>query len=75
MPSGFSSSAGSLSSLRILTASLTHFARTTGIAVLLIGHVTKEGQLAGPKQIEHMVDGVLYLEGEGGSWFPFITSG
>ena len=74
LPSGFSSSAGSLSSLRILTASLTHFARTTGIAVLLIGHVTKEGQLAGPKQIEHMVDGVLYLEGEGGHGFRLLRA-
>ena len=68
------SAAGSLTCLRLLTEAVTHFARQSGIAVLLIGHVTKEGQLAGPRQIEHMVDVVLYLEGERGQGFRLLRA-
>ncbi len=68
------SAAGSLTCLRMLTEVVTHFARQSGIAVLLIGHVTKEGQLAGPRQIEHMVDVVLYLEGERGQGFRLLRA-
>ena len=68
------SAAGSLTGLRLLTEAVTHFARQSGIAVLLIGHVTKEGQLAGPRQIEHMVDVVLYLEGERGQGFRLLRA-
>ncbi len=68
------SAAGSLTSLRMLTEKVTHFARQSGVAVLLIGHVTKEGQLAGPRQIEHMVDVVLYLEGERGQGFRLLRA-
>ncbi len=69
-----SGAAGSLTCLRMLTEAVTHFARQSGIAVLLIGHVTKEGQLAGPRQIEHMVDVVLYLEGERGQGFRLLRA-
>lgn len=56
--------AGSLIQLRECTLRLLQFAKTHQVAVLLIGHVTKEGAIAGPKVLEHMVDAVLYLEGE-----------
>ncbi len=58
------SSPGSVSQLRECTLRLMQLAKGTGISVFLIGHVTKEGALAGPKVLEHMVDTVLYLEGE-----------
>ncbi len=71
---GFGSSMGTLNGLRQLTETLTHFARLSGLAVLLIGHVTKDGHLAGPRQIEHMVDVVLYLEGERGQGFRLLRA-
>lgn len=55
---------GGVSQLSFVTNSLVRLAKATHTSVLLIGHVTKEGMLAGPKTIEHMVDVVLYLEGE-----------
>ncbi|MPZ14776.1 MAG: DNA repair protein RadA [Chloroflexi bacterium] len=55
---------GSVSQLRACTLRLHQTAKERGVAVLLIGHVTKEGAIAGPKVLEHMVDAVLYLEGE-----------
>ncbi len=58
------SSAGSVSQLRECTARLIQLAKTSGLPVFLVGHVTKEGAIAGPKLLEHMVDAVLYLEGE-----------
>lgn len=58
------SSAGSVSQLRESASRLRELAKTTGISVFLIGHVTKEGTLAGPRVLEHIVDTVLYLEGE-----------
>jgi DNA repair protein RadA/Sms len=58
------SSPGSVSQLRECTMRLMHLAKGSGISVFLIGHVTKEGAIAGPKVLEHMVDTVLYLEGE-----------
>ena len=58
------SSVGSVGQLRECTAKLLKFAKTSGIAVLIIGHVTKEGNIAGPKLLEHMVDVVLHFEGE-----------
>lgn len=58
------SSAGSISQIRECTAELQKFAKTTATPVLLIGHITKDGQLAGPKVLEHMVDVVLQFEGE-----------
>ncbi|HUN23040.1 MAG TPA: DNA repair protein RadA [Anaerolineales bacterium] len=58
------STAGSVSQVRECAARLTTFAKTSGMALFLIGHVTKEGTLAGPRVLEHMVDTVLYLEGD-----------
>ena len=59
-----SSAAGSVSQVRECTARLMQWAKPRGIPVLIIGHVTKEGTIAGPRVLEHMVDAVLYLEGE-----------
>jgi DNA repair protein RadA/Sms len=58
------SSPGSVSQLRECTMRLMHLAKGSGVAVFVIGHVTKEGAIAGPKVLEHMVDTVLYLEGD-----------
>ena len=51
--------------VREAAAALVRFAKDTGAALFLVGHVTKEGQLAGPRVLEHMVDAVLYFEGDG----------
>ena len=59
-----SSAPGSVAQVRECAAHLTRAAKTTGITVILVGHVTKEGALAGPRVLEHMVDTVLYFEGE-----------
>jgi DNA repair protein RadA/Sms len=56
--------AGSISQIREATAELMSLAKDSGIPVLLIGHITKEGQIAGPKLLEHMVDTVLQFEGD-----------
>ncbi|MDE2703823.1 MAG: AAA family ATPase, partial [Gemmatimonadota bacterium] len=64
-----SSAPGSAVQLRECTAALVRLAKTRGIAVTLVGHVTKEGQIAGPRMLEHMVDVVLYFESESGSRF------
>jgi len=58
------SSPGSVSQVRECSAILTHTAKSQGIALFIIGHVTKEGMLAGPRVLEHIVDTVLYFEGE-----------
>ena len=58
------SAAGSVSQVRECTARLMQWAKGRGVATLIIGHVTKEGAIAGPRVLEHMVDAVLYLEGE-----------
>ncbi|KAL2332324.1 hypothetical protein Fmac_019905 [Flemingia macrophylla] len=57
-------SAGAVTQVRECTAALMRFAKTTNISVFLIGHVTKSGDIAGPRVLEHMVDVVLYMEGE-----------
>lgn len=59
-----SSSAGSVSQVRECAGILTQLAKTTGTSVFIIGHVTKEGMLAGPRVLEHIVDTVLYFEGD-----------
>jgi DNA repair protein RadA/Sms len=61
-----SSSPGSVSQVRESAAHLLRIAKRTGTILVLVGHVTKEGFLAGPKVLEHIVDAVLYLEGEAG---------
>lgn len=58
------SAPGSVSQVRECTAELMRIAKTKNIAIFLVGHVTKEGQIAGPRILEHMVDTVLYFEGE-----------
>lgn len=58
------SSPGSISQIRECTADLIRFAKETGVPVILIGHITKEGSIAGPKVLEHMVDTVLQFEGD-----------
>ncbi len=61
---GKASAAGSVSQVRECAAQLRELAKTSGIAVFLVGHVTKEGIIAGPRVLEHIVDTVLYLEGD-----------
>ncbi|MBQ3664182.1 MAG: DNA repair protein RadA [Clostridia bacterium] len=58
------SSLGSVSQVRLCTAELTRYAKENGTAVLIVGHVTKEGAIAGPRVLEHIVDTVLYFEGD-----------
>ncbi|MDD5129206.1 MAG: DNA repair protein RadA [Candidatus Omnitrophica bacterium] len=62
--SALSSSAGSVSQVRECAGLLTQLAKTTGTSIFIIGHVTKEGTLAGPRVLEHIVDTVLYFEGD-----------
>ena len=57
-----SSAAGSVSQVREVAATFTYIAKTTGAAIFLVGHVTKDGSLAGPRVLEHIVDTVLYFE-------------
>ena len=61
--SQFSPSAGSVTQVRECASALTQIAKATGISIFIIGHVTKEGALAGPRVLEHIVDTVLYFEG------------
>ncbi|NLI53240.1 MAG: DNA repair protein RadA [Clostridiales bacterium] len=55
---------GSVSQVRAATARLTRYAKETGVVVLIVGHVTKDGNIAGPRVLEHIVDTVLYFEGD-----------
>jgi len=65
---------GSVSQVRSAAHELTTFAKRRGIAVVMVGHVTKEGQIAGPRVVEHMVDTVLYFEGERGHQFRILRA-
>ena len=65
---------GSVSQVRASAHELTTFAKRRGVSVMLVGHVTKEGQIAGPRVVEHMVDTVLYFEGERGHQFRILRS-
>ncbi|MGH8228195.1 MAG: DNA repair protein RadA, partial [Steroidobacteraceae bacterium] len=67
-------SAGAVSQLRECTAELVRVAKSTGMAVLIVGHVTKEGSIAGPRVLEHLVDTVLYFESEAGSRFRVVRA-
>ncbi len=71
---GLESAPGSVSQLRESAAQLVRFAKTRNVATLLVGHVTKEGTLAGPRVLEHMVDTVLYFESDAGSRFRIIRA-
>ncbi|HXE89015.1 MAG TPA: DNA repair protein RadA [Hyphomicrobiaceae bacterium] len=66
--------AGTVSQVRAATQALVRFAKARGAALLLVGHVTKDGQIAGPKVIEHMVDTVLYFEGDRGHAFRILRA-
>ena len=68
------SAPGSVAQVRSAAHELTVFAKKRGIAVVMVGHVTKEGQIAGPRVVEHMVDTVLYFEGERGHQFRILRS-
>lgn len=72
--SSVSSSTGSVSQIKECTGYLMKLAKENGITVFIIGHVTKEGSLAGPKVLEHMVDTVLYFEGEKNLSFRILRS-
>ncbi|MEO9573861.1 MAG: DNA repair protein RadA [Tateyamaria sp.] len=68
------SAPGSVSQVRAAAHELTTFAKRKGVSVILVGHVTKEGQIAGPRVVEHMVDTVLYFEGERGHQFRILRA-
>jgi len=68
------SSPGTASQVREAAAALVRFAKSSGVSVLIIGHVTKEGTIAGPRILEHMVDTVLYFESDAGSRFRLIRA-
>jgi DNA repair protein RadA/Sms len=65
---------GTVSQVRACSQELIRFAKRRGTAILLIGHVTKDGQIAGPRVVEHMVDAVLYFEGERGHNFRILRA-
>ncbi|MER2540613.1 MAG: DNA repair protein RadA [Azonexus sp.] len=69
-----SSAPGSVAQVRECAAQLTRLAKQAGITVILVGHVTKEGALAGPRVLEHIVDTVLYFEGDTHSAFRLIRA-
>jgi DNA repair protein RadA/Sms len=68
------SSPGSVSQVRECASVLTHLAKTRGMTLFIIGHVTKEGMLAGPRVLEHIVDTVLYFEGERYSTYRILRT-
>ena len=68
------SAAGSVSQVRECAAALARMAKSTGTALFIIGHVTKDGNIAGPRVLEHLVDTVLYFEGERASSFRILRA-
>jgi DNA repair protein RadA/Sms len=69
-----SSAPGSVAQVRECAAQLTRVAKQTGITIIMVGHVTKEGGLAGPRVLEHIVDAVLYFEGDTHSSFRLVRA-
>ena len=65
---------GSVAQVRAAAHEIVTFAKKRGVAVVLVGHVTKDGQIAGPRVVEHMVDTVLYFEGERGHQFRILRA-
>ena len=65
---------GSVGQVRAAAHELVTFAKRSGVAVIIVGHVTKDGQIAGPRVVEHMVDTVLYFEGERGHQFRILRA-
>ena len=68
------SAPGSVSQLRLCAHALIQVAKASGIGLIFVGHVTKDGTIAGPRVIEHMVDGVLYFEGDRGHSFRLLRA-
>jgi DNA repair protein RadA/Sms len=65
---------GTIAQVRTASFDLVRYAKASGAALLLIGHITKDGQIAGPKAVEHLVDAVLYFEGERGHHFRILRA-
>lgn len=65
---------GAVGQVRECAGRLMTYAKATGVPTILVGHVTKEGQIAGPKTLEHVVDAVVYFEGEGGSPYRILRA-
>ena len=68
------SSPGTVTQVRTSAQALTRFAKKSGACVVLVGHVTKDGQIAGPRVVEHMVDGVIYFEGDASHSFRILRA-
>lgn len=68
------SAPGTVSQVRSASGELIHYAKTHGTAIVLVGHVTKDGQIAGPRVMEHMVDTVLYFEGDRSQQFRILRA-
>jgi len=71
---GLTSAPGTVAQVRSASAELIRLAKQRGFVLMLVGHVTKDGQIAGPRVLEHMVDTVLYFEGERGHQFRILRS-
>ncbi len=69
-----SAAPGTVAQVRACAQEFTRFAKKTGAIILLVGHVTKDGQIAGPRVVEHMVDAVFYFEGERGGQFRILRA-
>lgn len=74
MVEGIEAAPGTVSQIRAAADLLVRYAKRTGTALLLVGHVTKEGAIAGPRVLEHMVDTVLYFEGERGHQYRLLRA-
>src|SRR5262249_60330597 len=73
-PSELGSAPGPLSQVREVAGRLMAFAKRTGVPTFIVGHVTKDGSIAGPRVLEHMVDTVLYFEGDRGHPFRILRA-
>jgi len=71
---GVESAPGTVTQVRACSHELVRFAKRTGACVMLVGHVTKDGQIAGPRVVEHLVDAVIYFEGERGHPFRILRA-
>lgn len=71
---GLEAAPGSVAQVRACAQELTRWAKKSGAALIIVGHVTKEGQIAGPRVVEHMVDTVFYFEGERGHQFRILRA-
>jgi DNA repair protein RadA/Sms len=72
--SELTSSSGTVSQIREVTYELMNYSKGKGVTSFVIGHVTKEGQLAGPKVLEHMVDSVIYFEGDQNNHYRILRA-